>query len=609
MFRATAQNNFALLKKAFSNKDSSDYYFGQAKKAIKTATDEADYYLCKNAFCTDYGKEDSAILYGKVALQKFYKLKDTVKPLYVYNNLAKVYQKKGQYQKAIVQLFEGLKFAQSTKNMKWIGWLLQNISLNYHDFGNYHKGVYYGKQAYHILKKDTADVMSTILALNAIAINFDDWNKPDSALSYHQQSLSFKDKVPENSIGFVYNNIGNTLVKLKKFVAAAPYVNKAVDIAESKIKLNSNAVNVYELATSYTNLARIYYESKNYEKAIIAFEKADYYVVNSHSVEKMRDFYQLGFWINKVIGDYKKALNYSEKYNALRDSIFKKENAKTIADIEAQYRVAEKDKLLLEEKVTSARKSMWIFGLTALVLGILAIAYLLYKQQRLKNVQQKQEFKLQTALTEVETKNKLHEQRLSISRDLHDNIGAQLTFIISCVDTLKYGNNISDASIAKQLVQISDFAKNTITELRDTLWALNSDIFTLEDLRLRTFDFMEKAKLATNNLQFNFGISPTLAKLSFSSSKGINIYRAMQEAVNNAIKHSGSNLISVEISESEDQLRVEVKDNGVGFVKENADGNGIFNMHKRISEVNGSCLIETGKGQGTRVVFLIPKSD
>lgn len=59
------------------------------------------------------------------------------------------------------------------------------------------------------------------------------------------------------------------------------------------------------------------------------------------------------------------------------------------------------------------------------------------KNQKMKTLQlQKNELK--DALLKIETQNRLQEQRLQISRDLHDNIGAQLTFIISSVDSLKY---------------------------------------------------------------------------------------------------------------------------------------------------------------------------
>ena len=90
----------------------------------------------------------------------------------------------------------------------------------------------------------------------------------------------------------------------------------------------------------------------------------------------------------------------------------------------------------------------------------------------------------------------MQEQRLNISRDLHDNIGAQLTFIISSVDNIKYAFDITNEKLDSKLNNISSFAKDTIVELRDTIWAMNSNEISFEDLEIRINNYIEKAKEA-----------------------------------------------------------------------------------------------------------------
>ena len=92
---------------------------------------------------------------------------------------------------------------------------------------------------------------------------------------------------------------------------------------------------------------------------------------------------------------------------------------------------------------------------------------------------------------QIELQNKLHEQRLAISRDLHDNIGAQLTFIISSVDSLKYAFADGNPKLEDKLNNISSFTKETIYELRDTIWAMNKEEITIEDLKTRISNFIE----------------------------------------------------------------------------------------------------------------------
>src|SRR5690606_2234986 len=98
------------------------------------------------------------------------------------------------------------------------------------------------------------------------------------------------------------------------------------------------------------------------------------------------------------------------------------------------YETAEKERLLVEQRAQLAEgelrvknRNQWIFGLSFLAIGLTAIGALLYKQEQLKRQQVKREAALKLTLNDIEHQNRLQEQRLAISRDLHDNIGSQLT--------------------------------------------------------------------------------------------------------------------------------------------------------------------------------------
>ncbi len=89
---------------------------------------------------------------------------------------------------------------------------------------------------------------------------------------------------------------------------------------------------------------------------------------------------------------------------------------------------------------------------------------------------------------------------------------------------------------------------------------------------------------------------------------GINIYRTIQEAINNAIKYSESSKISVDVKSFQDKIQIEIQDNGKGFDIENTDfGNGLHNMKKRIEEIDGTFEINSLIGRGTKIRFEIPK--
>ncbi|MDI9257520.1 tetratricopeptide repeat-containing sensor histidine kinase [Flavobacterium sedimenticola] len=614
--QSAAQELKETLIKAFTSQDSSDYYFKIAKRKIKTPADEAQYYFCKNARCCDYNQLDSAVVYGEKALHLLQKVGDIPSLLTVYNNLTKVYRKQGQYDKAIQYSLQGIRVAEKEKKENWIAFFNANLSLTYHDFESYPKGIYYGKKAlnYWLSQKKLAPDM-ICNALNAIAINFDDWNKPDSALYYHKKVFRYFKGKDTIYIGDTYNNIGNTLLKQKKYAEAKRWITSAVKISDKNFEINGGVKDnnyYYERATNYTNLATIAFQTDDFDKAEHYFKIAESYVNKSQNAEKLRDFYFQRSAFNKKRNHLAKAVQDQENYIKIRDSVFDVERAQIFSELEAKYQNEKKEKQLLQSKTEIREREIEIkqkntqFLILGLVsLALLCIIYLVYRQQKLKIKQKEQEFELKSAITKIETQNRLQEQRLAISRDLHDNIGAQLTFIISSVDNIKYAFDIQNQKLDTKLSGISDFAKSTIIELRDTIWAMNKNEITFEDLQTRIHNFIDKAQEAKSDILFNFFVDDALKHKKFSSIEGMNVYRTIQEAVNNSIKYAEAQKITVEVKSEADKVRISITDDGKGFdVNAPVRGNGLLNIQKRIAEINGSFTIESAPS-GTTIRILL----
>jgi signal transduction histidine kinase len=165
-----------------------------------------------------------------------------------------------------------------------------------------------------------------------------------------------------------------------------------------------------------------------------------------------------------------------------------------------------------------------------------------------------------------------------------------------------------DQLVKNHLTRISDFTKTTIVELRDTIWAMNADAFTFDDLSSRIYNFIEKAQAAKETTEFKFIIDEALQKNTFSSLEGINLYRTIQEAVNNAIKYAEATQIIVQVSKIQKGIHLEISDNGKGFdMEQNELGNGLVNMQKRIEEINGSFQIHSEVSKGTQITITLLK--
>ncbi|MGV3695572.1 tetratricopeptide repeat-containing sensor histidine kinase [Flavobacterium sp.] len=600
-----------LLGKAFTSRDSSDYYFKLAKKAIKSDRDLGQYYFCKGALSGDYNRLDSAVIYTRKSIAIFEKLQDGKTLNTLYYNLTLDYRKLGEYDKSIRESLKGL--ANAEKNNFQFGKFnfTNHLSLIYHDFENFKKGVYYGKKALAIAKSLTKDRNSYIPgALNAIAINYDDWGYPDQALYYHKQVFNYVKGKDTLLIDHTYNNIGNTLLKQRKYKEAEKWIKIAVAIGEENERQNKQDrydIDFYSKATNYTNLAVIATKLNELDRAEKLLGKAKGYSEKSKSAEKLRDYYRAEYEFNKLRKDLEKTVASQEQYIKLRDSVFNKERDKSFVEIEAKYQTEKKEKELLNKELEIKKKNTQAIILSIIIVALLIITFLVYRQQKLKNSQQEQEFELKSAIAKIETQNKLQEQRLQISRDLHDNIGSQLTFIISSVDNIKYAFEIENSKLDSKLMSISNFAKATIIELRDTIWAMNNSQITFEDLQTRIHNFVEKAKEAKHDIEFEFTIEDKLKASKFSSIEGMNIYRTIQEAVNNSIKYADASTIAIRINSMGKNIFITIEDNGKGFdAKQVSNGNGIANMKKRIGDVQGEILIESSMANGTKISIIIP---
>lgn len=596
-YTVKAQNNKELLVKAYTSKDSSEYYFKKAKKAIKNEVDEAEYYFCKNAFHTDFGTSDSAIYYGETALKKFKDSKNYNSIITLYNNLSRAYNDKGQYENAIGSRITGLKLADRHNLQNWIGTFYIGLSYDYHDFEDYPKGIYYGKKAIHFfLNKKGAEAKDIRSSFNATAINYDDWNKPEQALFYHKQNLKYIKGKDTLLLHSTFNNIGNTLLKQKKFEEAKKWLLRSVKIIDFRVKNNDSLYTDYSYATSYTNLATIAAELNQYEEAKRYFDLAFKYAKKSETAEKLRDYYQQKIIFNKKYNKLSEAIEEQENYIKLRDSIYTAEKNKTIAELETKYQTEKKEKQILQHQAEVKQKNTWLLLISSFVI----IGLILFRNFRAKAKLQKEQLELENKLLEEQSNYKIQEQRLEISRELHDNVGSQLTFIISILDNLKNSSVQFDDAIDKKINTLTNFANKSISELRDTIWVLNSKQLRLSELKSRMLNFIKDAGESVDTIRFQFGFD-IHNDVQLSSKQAINLYRILQEIVNNAIKHANAKDISVSISQIENELQIKISDNGIGFDYESKKKKsfGLTNIQNRVQEINGNLEVESNQTKGT----------
>jgi len=603
------QNLDELLLKGFSSKDSAHYYFNKASKLLYSRADSASYDYFKFQQKYRANENDSAFYFSEKTIPIYidFDSLNRLRKIYLGQHYMRLYE--GKYEDAMNNIQKALTVAEKLKDTAYISLHLTDKANVYHDFENYDLGVQWGKKAFQMINSlKVKNYKYMIFANNVIAINFDDWNKPDSALFYHYKNLEYLKKVGSDTLrySFVFNNIGNTLLKNKRYKEAKKYIHQS--LTYNKLRGRN-----YNLATNYTNLATIAYREWDNQLAKQYFIDAYKFAEASQSIEKIRDVTQQEAWFYKKTGNYKKALERQEAFYLLKDSIFNKDRAKSVAEMATKYETKKKENkiliqksLLVEKELEVKEKNSWIFGAFGLALILGLFGYLVYGQQKLKQEQLKKESELDKAFSAIEAQNKLQEQRLRISRDLHDNIGSQLTYIISSLDNLKYVQ--TDENSVDKLSEISRFTNNTINELRDTIWVMNKDDISWEDLQARISNFIAQAKVVSKKTSFNFNIDSSInLQAVFSSEVGMNVYRIIQESVNNATKYADASEITVRIEQVNSEYQVQIKDNGKGFDKDSITyGSGLINIQKRANDLGAKAEILSEMQKGTTISFSLP---
>lgn len=287
------------------------------------------------------------------------------------------------------------------------------------------------------------------------------------------------------------------------------------------------------------------------------------------------------------------ALKYYKELVAHNDSIVSFETNKATAQLLSEFNTVQKEKELSEERAKLAiQKSQNILLISTIIFILLIVVFIIRNyQKRQKSLQQ------EVALERSEALNKVQKEKLRISRDLHDNIGSQLTYVISTLDNMNY---ISDETKRlERIKQLEIFTKNTLTELRETIWTIKSEAISLEELLSKIADFINQVKQSFPETSFK--IDADNYEFTLQSEQAIHCYRTIQEAINNALKYSQAESISIVSNKG----IISIIDNGIGFDQnEVKKGNGLINMRERIKEAgfNYEIVSEIGKGTTIRII-------
>lgn len=223
--------------------------------------------------------------------------------------------------------------------------------------------------------------------------------------------------------------------------------------------------------------------------------------------------------------------------------------------------------------------------------------------QKIKEHNQKQlDFQESIKKTIIETQ----EQVLNnVSKDLHDDSGQQLTGINFQLEHLK----LDYPELKNNLEPISESLGKLSQSIRDISHSLNNQMILQGDF-IKAFESEVNRLKKNKKMTIGFTFEELVPKV-FSDNERIVIYRIFQECINNCLKHSKCNTMSITIS-TKPEFEMVFHDNGVGFDSQQQSGRpsmGFVNMKTRANDINYSLAIHSKPGEGTHITLSETKTE
>jgi two-component system sensor histidine kinase UhpB len=554
-----------------------------AKKLGFTAGIEKNFTGASLAF-TLLAKYDSSLVYIDSGVYYARKVGNLARLTLVYLNRADVYTNLQNLSAALKNCDTALKFAEQINNKNGLGRIYSVISDIYVAQQQYAQAMVNltKSQAYF---RETHNMQMVGMNLYGFGEIYQYMKEPDKAIPYYKQAIHIADSVKD------IPNLSSSYCALSQIYCDQQKYTEAEAMARQALGYVKETGNRKQEGVIYDVFAHINMERHEYAKAIEEELKA--YAIIKEEKDLSRE-YTTATTLSEI---YSKAGNTAQAYKylkisaALNDSMIKQQYSDETAKLMTDFHVSQKDKeiqLLNKDKELGQQKlkEQWllILGVSAFaVLALLGI-WLAINRNRLRQ-----------RMKELELRNR-------IAADLHDEVGSSLSSI-HMLSQVAAQQSPQDNSHVDILNRVSNNARETMEKMGDIVWMIKPGENEGQSLWQRMERFMYEM-CSSQNISCATEGKEVLENVKLTMQQRKNFYLVFKEALNNAVKYSGTDKVDVRISQQNHQLQLSVQDYGKGFTlngEGSHTGNGLSNMRNRAKELGGKLSIESVIGKGTDV--------
>jgi len=547
-------------------------------------------------YSTENADLKAALTYMSRAIALFLEVKDTASAIDYMHYLGYKSARSGQFHQSLQWLQKSLELSEEQRDSSKIANSYSEFGYTYDRMERYEKAIQYHRQA--LVYSTTAK--SKGLYLGRIGIAHDELGNYDSANFYNLGALTiFEENNFHNERYIWMNNVGNTYCKQNRWEEAVQIMEEGEQLGDAKEFVHTS--------NFYLNLGRAYLQtgqnekSKNYLEQGLMLAKTQNILRSEQEGE-----YDIFLWY-KQNNRLSEALQHYERHVQLKDSMYRLDKLKEVEALQLSFETERKDKELAENQVELTQKELevkeanfrfLILGGILTFLGLIGIWF--FRAQSIKRSRQAREFALQSEINRMENEKLIATEKLRISRDLHDNIGSQLTFMVSAADNLSFQAKHLESK--EKLAAIGSFGRDAMKDLRHTIWAMEQSQGNIDILVSKLREMVNKIPPPPSvKIENEQDLTQPV-----QAAQMLNLFRIAQEAIQNAVKHAEASVITVRFSQESSDLKMQIQDDGKGFSSTSASsGHGLTNMRSRAASFGGNFAIDSSLNTGTTVTITV----
>lgn len=525
-------------------------------------------------------KLDSALLYLDTALVYAHKGGNPNQLGLAYLNRADIYRQLQNHQQSLKDCETALQYAEKANNNDVKARVNQTFGTVFLQQDLYTESIPHFNKAIELYRQ-VGNLRMSAAALNNLSIVYKMTKDFPKAIASITGAIQVADSLKDITNQSTFNgNLADIYIESGNYEQGEIYAGKAMDYAVMQ-------KNEKLIAIAHVFRAKVFLGQKKYAESISLLNKVMPFFIEIDETDRIYTTADMLAEAYAKNGNYAKAYENMLISKAAGDSLVKWEYDDDIAAMQTKFEVKEKDneilllnkdKELQQQRIQKQR--MMMIGTAALAILGLGGIWLLLNRTKLKQ-----------RMKELELRNQ-------IAADLHDEVGSSLSSIHMLSQMAAQQG--SEASQKDILARMSTNAKETMDKMGDIVWMIKPGETEGGSLKQRMERFAFEI-CNSRNIDLSLQLDE-LEKARLTMVQRKNVYLIFKEALNNAVKYSGSQKITVEAVTAGKELTLFIKDEGKGFdtslVKK---GNGLDNMKNRAKDLGAVLDVQSVIGEGVIV--------